>query len=144
MKEGQIVIYKPTDQLGVVTSITDNYVFVRFLASNGAACRREDLQETSFYIGSKVQYRSRYFKIVNVSRKHHKALVCEVISDDDRMFYWSRNDEVPESYQSEHTNKYYYINSTLAELVREPKNDYEKELIELLDDIKIVGERIKE
>lgn len=43
---GQHVVYEPTREDGVVTSVNDHYVFVRFRGSlheNGVACRPADL-----------------------------------------------------------------------------------------------------
>ena len=40
---GKEVIYAPTNQVGVISSIGNYYVFVQFYAPNGEACNPKDL-----------------------------------------------------------------------------------------------------
>ena len=40
---GKEVMYTPTNQVGVISSIGNYYVFVKFKAPNGEACNPKDL-----------------------------------------------------------------------------------------------------
>lgn len=40
---GKEVIYTPTNQVGVISSIGNYYIFVRFVSPNGEACNPKDL-----------------------------------------------------------------------------------------------------
>lgn len=40
---GKKVIYTPTNQVGVIRSISNLYVFVKFKSPNGEACNPKDL-----------------------------------------------------------------------------------------------------